>query len=258
VKRDKGYHWAAVTAQPQAERWKWGPRVGHISGSKVATKSAARRWRRQSLKLRVGSIRADQDGRGWHNLNHVVGAVSAYALAQVFPPSRTQRYREMNHLYRKIDHALELPPHIEASDLSFLGRAASVGGFIPMLFEFKPVGWIKTKMLGEDEVELSWSSDGGQVLNRQSITLSRFRVKRQDRVCVNCPKCGVRRNRLFLVAGQNRDHEADRATYGFACATCSGTQEKQKRHTRQKAKNYGRAWSSCKKERPQSNQCIPT
>jgi hypothetical protein len=62
----------------------------------------------------------------------------------------------MNHLDRKINHAPELPPHIEASDLAFLGSTASVRGFIPMLFEFKPVGWIKTKMLGEDEVELSW------------------------------------------------------------------------------------------------------
>jgi hypothetical protein len=124
----------------------------------------------------------------------------------------------MNHLDRKINHALELPPHIEASDPAFIGSAASVRGFIPMRFEFKPVGWIKTKMLGEDEVELSWSSDDGQVLNRQSVTLSRFRVKRQDRVCVNCPKCGRRCKRLFLVA----DHDAERATYSFACATCGG------------------------------------
>jgi hypothetical protein len=146
-----------------------------------------------------------------------------------------------------MDHKLELPPHIDASDFAFNGSAAQTRGRIPMRFEFKPVGLIKTIGLGEHKVELSWSSNDGQVLNRQSITLSRFKSKGQDCICLNCPRCGGRRKRLFLVPVQNQDGEADRATYSFACARCGGVDEERKRHTRQLNKKYARkagwAWA---------------
>jgi hypothetical protein len=68
---------------------------------------------------------------------------------------------------------LDLPLHLKADDF----RDAIAGrGAVPLRFEFRQVGLVKAIEIGEGAFELSWSSDGGLVVNRQIITLHHSRT----------------------------------------------------------------------------------
>jgi hypothetical protein len=124
-----------------------------------------------------------------------------------------------------VDGKPELPPHIDAGDFDdkWQARAAMGQGFVSMKFEFKQVGRIKTTVMEEDRVELCWSTDDGRRLNRQSITLSRFKAEGQDHVYLGCPGCGRPRKQLFLVAVRNKGRPDDGTkAFAFICKKCSG------------------------------------
>ena len=124
-----------------------------------------------------------------------------------------------------LDGKPELPPHIEAGDFNdkWQARAATGQGFVSMKFEFKQVGRVKTTVMEEDRVELCWSSDDGRRLNRQSITLSRFKTEGRDHVCLGCPGCGRPRKQLFLVAVRNKGRsDGGTKAFAFVCKKCSG------------------------------------
>jgi hypothetical protein len=138
-----------------------------------------------------------------------------------------------------VDGKPELPPHIEAGDFDhkWKARAAMGQGFVSMKFEFKQVGRVKTTVMEEDRVELCWSRHDGRTLNRQSITLSRFKTEGQDHVCLGCPGCGRPRKRLFLVRNKGR-RQIGTEPYVFICRQCSGVDTIGDRKSRRR-----RSWS---------------
>ena len=97
-----------------------------------------------------------------------------------------------------------------------------------MRFDSKQVGLVKTTPISGEKVALRWSSDGGRALNMQVITLSRYAAAGQNCVCLNCPRCGRPRKRLFLVPGRRRGCDGD--AYRFRCTECSGLEEQRARH----------------------------
>jgi hypothetical protein len=123
--------------------------------------------------------------------------------------------------HREMDGNLELPLHIAASDFDHNWQASVATGHacVPMRMDFKQIGVVKTIATGEGKVDLCWSIDDGRRLNRQSITLSRFKTEGQDYVCLGCPGCGRPRKHLFLVRNKRRRQNEP---YVFICKQCSG------------------------------------
>jgi hypothetical protein len=130
---------------------------------------------------------------------------------------------------------LELPPHIGADDFDNNWEASVASGHacVPMRMNFKQIGVVKTIAAGEGKVDLCWSSDDGRRLNRQSITLSRFKTEGHDHVSLGCPGCGRPRKQLFLVAGRNKCRPGDGTKpFVFLCKKCGGIDTTRDRKSR--------------------------
>ncbi len=124
-----------------------------------------------------------------------------------------------------MDGRLELPPHVTANDFRDLRKLSGASGhaYVPLKMDFRQVRVVKTIGAAEDKVDLCWSSDDGRRLNRQSITLSRFKAEGQDHVCLGCPGCGRPRKELFLVAIPDKGGPDDGGNpFAFLCKKCSG------------------------------------
>jgi hypothetical protein len=147
---------------------------------------------------------------------------------------------------------LDPPLHLEADDF----RDAIAGrGAVPLRFEFKQVGLVKAIEIGEGAFELSWSSDGGLVVNRQIISLRQFPDGGRACILLICPECGRPRKQLFLVS--NRARGRGKKSYRFLCASkeCSGVEKERKRRARnlEKQEEIAAGWA-WKASRPASDR----
>lgn len=121
-------------------------------------------------------------------------------------------------------------PYIDAANFDENWRAqAAIGSTrVPLKFDFKPIGFVATVALQENQLELSWSSGSGRVQHRQVVRRSWFVAQGKQHICLSCPACPPKRNqrkRLFLVeSGQSRraTTKSTKSAYEFLCKMCSG------------------------------------
>jgi hypothetical protein len=121
-----------------------------------------------------------------------------------------------------MDHKLELPPYIDASDFDnrWWEPGATGDGYVPVRFGFKEAGRVKVS-LGEGKVELrvlaAYSAGSGS----QTVALKRFKADGQEHLCLGC-QCGKLHKRLFMVALKKRRPNDSTGAFAFVCKECGG------------------------------------
>jgi hypothetical protein len=144
---------------------------------------------------------------------------------------RHRRSRQSHRLTREAlsdDLLFEVTPHIDGDDIE---KGLTEGkGLAGLKIGFASAGRVKLKMMPCGNVEVSWSSNGGQSWDSQLISLTRFKQDGMGHICLDCKVCRRPRNRLFLVQGGRNPIEC---AYCFLCADCGGL-EQRKRQGRQR------------------------